>query len=112
MKSVAAISFASTYTRDSGSTVNVITPSAHNFTVGYIVTISGSAGGLSNATYIVQTIVSPTEFTIIDTVSGVATGTTTVTDNYASSVRQLVSKDGYVRGPTTLTSAYLQRYAV
>lgn len=33
-------------------------------------------------------------------------------DTYASTLRKLVSKDGFVRGPTTLTSAYLQKYSV
>ena len=111
MKSVSGIAFESTYIRE-GNTVNVITPSPHNFTVGYDVTLGGSVGGLSNGAYIIQTIVSPTEFTIIDSVSGSATGTTTVVDNYATSTRKFVSKDGIVRGPSTLTSAYLQKYSI
>ena len=113
MKSVFPITFAATYTR-SGTTVNVVTPTPHNFTTFYAVTISGSVGGLSNGSYKVQTIVSPTEFTITDAVSGSASGTTTVADPYASSpsIRKLVSKDGYVRGPSTMSTAYLQKYNI
>jgi hypothetical protein len=111
MKAVSGIAFESTYTRE-GNTVNVVTPSPHNFTVGYDVTLTGSVGGLSNGAYIIQTIVSPTEFTITDSVSGSATGTTIVIDNYATSTRKFVSKDGIVRGPSNMTSAYLQKYSI
>jgi hypothetical protein len=111
MKPVPGITFNSTYTRD-GNTVNIVTPSPHSFTVGYDITLISSVGGLSNGTYIIQTIVSPTEFTILDTVSGAASGTTTVIDNYATSTRKFVSKDGFVRGPSAITSAYLQKYSI
>lgn len=112
MKTVDAVSFTSTYTRNAGTNVNVVTSSPHNFTPGYLITVTGSVGGLSNGAYIVQTVVSSTEFTTLDTVSGVATGTTTVVDNFASSARKIISKDGVVRGPTSLVSIYLQKYDI
>lgn len=111
MKSIQPIVLESTYTRE-GNVVNVVTPSPHLFTPGYLITFGGSVGGLSNGAYIVQSVVSATEFTTLDAASGSATGTTTVVDNYASSLRRFISKDGIVRGPTSLTSAYLQNYTI
>ena len=83
-----------------------------NFTQGYDIATSGSTGGLTNGTFIIQSIISGTQFTIQDSVVGVTSGTVTVVDNYATSLRKLISKDGFVRGPSTITSAYLQKYYV
>jgi hypothetical protein len=110
MKSVDPIVFTDvSYTRV-GTDVTINTGSEHSFTPGYVIVIGSSVGGLTNGTYIIQTVTSPTEFTIIDTVSGDVSGTTTVFDTYATSLRKFVSKDGFVRGPSGITRTYLKRY--
>jgi hypothetical protein len=113
MKSVAAITFSATYTR-TGNVATITTPIPHNFTVGYNYTVApgASTGGLSSGPYIVQSILSPTEFTTFDSVSGSTSGTTLFTDTYASSLRKLVSKDGLVRGPFFINGIYLQKYNI
>lgn len=111
-KGVGIITFnPANYTRV-GNTANIVTATPHNFTVGYDITITAATGGLSTGIFIIQTIVSPTEFTITDSVSGAASGTCAINDNYATSPRKFISKDGFVRGPISITSAYLQKYYV
>lgn len=110
MKTVSPIVFADSVYDRIGTTVTVTTGTAHGFTPGYVIVIGTSVGGLSNGTYIVQTVPSPTQFTIIDTVSGDVSGTTTVFDSYATSLRKIVSKDGFVRGPSTISRVYLKKY--
>lgn len=110
MKTVDPIVFeGSTYDRV-GTEVMVTTGAAHAFTPGYVIFIGSSVGGLSNGSYIVQTVPSPTQFTIIDTVSGDVSGTATVFDSYATSLRKIVSKDGFVRGPSTISRVYLKKH--
>lgn len=65
----------------------------------YIDTSSGYGG--STDVYIFKNVY-PT-LKSVDVISG---------DPFASTLRKLVSKDGFVRGPTSLSSAYLQKYSV
>lgn len=78
---------------------NVLDRADSNKGLFYIDTTSGYGG--STDVYIFKNEY-PTLKTV-DVISG---------DPYASTLRKLVSKDGFVRGPTTLTSAYLQKYSV
>lgn len=110
MKTVDPVVFTNSVYARVGTDVTVTTGSEHKFTPGYVIGIGSSTGGLSDGAYIVQTVVSPTQFTLIDTVSGDVSGTTSVFDSYATSLRKFVSKDGFVRGPTTITRTYLKKY--
>jgi hypothetical protein len=109
MKSVDPIVFLNVPYSRVGNIATITTSTPHGFVTGYVITTAGSTGGLSSGSLIVQSIISPTQFTVQDTVSGDTTGTTTVIDSYATSLRKLVSKDGFVRGPSTITSTYLRR---
>jgi hypothetical protein len=112
MKSVQPIFFLnSTYSR-TGNIITIDTLTPNPFTIGYPITTINSPLGLENRTYLIDTIINNTTFTIIDNVSGDISGTTTIIDTLENNVRKIISNDenGFVRGESSIIKTYLQKY--
>jgi antitoxin component YwqK of YwqJK toxin-antitoxin module len=97
LQQVFPLLLSATYTR-TDKKVTITTPTAHGFPVGYEFVIVGSTGGLSNGTYKVSTVISPTQFTILDTVSGTASGSTNIQQITGSNPANLVETNN-ISGP-------------
>lgn len=94
-----------------GKEVTITSPKEHNLEAGKLINLNLSDVGLASGVYKVHSVVNPTQFTVLENVSTHSNGTTTVLDPLASSLRKNVSKDGFVRGRSSISRTYLQTYS-